>query len=67
LLAQSAIVGPPSLGVLLNTYAGLSDFTQVICITIVFLILGIVVGMIFSKADLAMRRRRGVLDSSSTS
>jgi len=61
-----AIVGRPSLGVLLNTYESLSDFAQVISITIVFLILGIVVDMIFSKADLAIRRRRGLLDSSST-
>jgi NitT/TauT family transport system permease protein len=62
-----AIVGRPSLGVLLNTYESLSDFAQVISITIVFLILGIVVDMIFSKADLTIRRRRGLLDSSSTS
>ncbi len=62
-----AIVGRPSLGVLLNTYESLSDFAQVISITIVFLILGIVVDMIFSKADLAIRRRRGLLDLSSTS
>ncbi len=62
-----AIVGRPSLGVLLNTYESLSDFAQVISITIVFLMLGIAVDMIFSKADLAIRRRRGLLDSSSTS
>jgi NitT/TauT family transport system permease protein len=60
-----AIVGPPSLGVLLNTYESLSDFPQVISITIVFLMLGIVVDMAFAKADLAIRRRRGLLDSAS--
>jgi NitT/TauT family transport system permease protein len=62
-----AIVGSPSLGVLLNTDESLSDFADVISITIVFLILGIVVDMIFAKADLAIRRRRGLLDSSAGS
>jgi NitT/TauT family transport system permease protein len=62
-----AIVGPPSLGVLLNTYESLSDFAQVISITFVFLILGIAVDMVFAKADLAIRHRRGLLDSSATS
>jgi hypothetical protein len=45
-----AIVGPPSLGVLLNTYESLSDFAQVISITIVFLIPGILVDMIFPRS-----------------
>jgi NitT/TauT family transport system permease protein len=62
-----AIVGRPSLGVLLNTYGSLSDFAQVSSITIVFLILGILVDMVFSKADMAIRRRRGLLDPSATS
>jgi NitT/TauT family transport system permease protein len=62
-----AIVGSPSLGVLLNTDESLQDFAGVIAITIVFLILGIVVDMVFAKADLAIRRRRGLLDPSVTS
>ncbi len=62
-----AIVGPPSLGVLLSTDESNLDFAGVTSIIIVFLVLGIVVDMIFSKADLAIRRRRGLLDSASAS
>jgi NitT/TauT family transport system permease protein len=58
-----AIVGPPSLGVLLSTDESNLDFAGVTSIIIVFLVLGIVVDMIFSKADMALRRRRGLLDS----
>jgi hypothetical protein len=34
---------------------------------IVILVIGIVVDTIFSKADLAVRRRRGLLDTATTS
>jgi NitT/TauT family transport system permease protein len=59
-----SIVGPPGLGVLLNTYQSQQDFAGVASVIISILIIGIVVDMLFSKADLALRRRRGLLDSS---
>jgi NitT/TauT family transport system permease protein len=62
-----SIVGPPGLGVLLNTDESVQDFAGVTSIIIVILIIGIVVDMIFSKADLALRRRRGLLDPSAAS
>jgi NitT/TauT family transport system permease protein len=58
-----SIIGPPGLGVLLNTDQNLQDFTGVTAIMIVILVIGIVVDMIFSKLDTALRRRRGLLDS----
>ena len=62
-----SIVGPPGLGVLLNADESLLNFTDVTSIIIVILIIGIVVDMLFSKADMALRRRRGLLDPSATS
>jgi NitT/TauT family transport system permease protein len=60
-----AIIGTPSLGVLLSTYDSQLDFASTTSVTIVILIIGITVEMIFSKADLALRRRRGLLDTAS--
>jgi NitT/TauT family transport system permease protein len=62
-----AIIGTPSLGVLLTTFDSQLDFADVTSVTIVILFIGIIVDMIFSKADLALRRRRGLLDPSTTS
>jgi NitT/TauT family transport system permease protein len=62
-----SIVGPPGLGVLLNTNESLQDFTGVTAIIIVILVIGIVVDMLFSKADTALRRRRGLLDPAAAS
>jgi NitT/TauT family transport system permease protein len=62
-----SIVGPPGLGVLLNTDESLPDFAGVTSIIIVILIIGIVVDMIFAKADTALRRRRGLLDPAAES
>jgi len=59
-----SIVGPPGLGVLLNTDQNNLDFAGATSIIIVILIIGIVVDMAFSKADRALRRRRGLLDPS---
>jgi NitT/TauT family transport system permease protein len=56
-----SIVGPPGLGVLLNTDESVQDFAGVTLIIIVILIIGIVVDMIFSKADTALRCRRRLL------
>jgi NitT/TauT family transport system permease protein len=62
-----SIVGPPGLGVLLNTNEQNLDFVSTTAVIIVILIIGIVVDMIFSKADLALRRRRGLLDPAAAS
>ena len=62
-----SIVGRPGLGVLLNTDQSQQDFAGVASIIIVILIIGIVVDMLFTKADTALRRRRGLLDPSTTS
>jgi len=55
------IIGHPSLGVLLDTAQNDQDLTSAISIMIVILAIGIVVDMIFSKADAQVRRRRGLL------
>jgi NitT/TauT family transport system permease protein len=57
-----AIIGTPGLGVLMNTYEQNLDFAGVTSVIIVILIIGIVVDTLFSKADTALRRRRGLLD-----
>jgi NitT/TauT family transport system permease protein len=51
-----------SLGVLLNTDQDQLDMASTISVMIVILIIGIVVDGLFSKADLALRNRRGLLD-----
>src|SRR5215472_10651784 len=56
------IVGHISLGVLLNTAQDNQDLSGAISVMIVILVFGIVVDMIFSKIDLTVRRRRGLLD-----
>jgi sulfonate transport system permease protein len=62
-----SIVGPPGLGVLLNTNQNNLDFAGATSVIIVILIIGIVVDMVFAKADTALRRRRGLLDPSTAS
>lgn len=57
----------PSLGVLLSTAQDNQDLSGAIVIMIVILVIGIVVDMIFTKADLAVRRRRGLLDAATVS
>ncbi len=61
-----SIIGTPGIGVLLNTDQENLDFTGATALVIVVLILGIVVDMIFSKLDLTIRKRRGLLDPSGT-
>ena len=56
------ILGQPSIGVLLSNYQDQTDMTGAISIMIVILVIGIVVDMVFSKLDLTIRRRRGMLD-----
>ncbi len=55
------VVGNLSLGILLNNAQDNQDLTGAISIMIVILAIGIVVDAIFSKTDLAVRRRRGLL------
>jgi NitT/TauT family transport system permease protein len=61
------ILGQVSVGQLLNTYQENLDFSGATAMIIVILVIGVLVDMIFTKADLALRRRRGLLDSSLTS
>ena len=61
------IIGHPSLGLLLNTAQDDLDLSGAIAIMIVILLIGIVVDMAFTKADLAVRRRRGLLDTGAAS
>lgn len=64
LLAGELLVnlGGPSLGVLLTSDQDLQDFKSMIGVMIVILIIGIIVDGLFTKADLAIRNRRGLLD-----
>jgi len=57
------IIGHVSLGGLLSTAQESQDLSSAISIMIVILVIGIVVDMIFSKVDLTVRRRRGLLDA----
>src|SRR5260370_34816682 len=61
------ILGQPSLGVLLNNDQDQQDFAGVTSMMIVILVIGIVVDTVFTKADLTIRRRRGLLDPSLSS
>jgi len=56
------IMGQPSIGVLLSTYQDQSAMASTISIMIVILVLGIVVDTIFTRVDISIRRRRGMLD-----
>jgi NitT/TauT family transport system permease protein len=57
-----AIIGQVSLGQQLDADQQNLDFSSVSAIIIVLLVIGIVVDTIFTKAELALRRRRGLLD-----
>ncbi len=57
-----AIIGQVSLGQQLDADQQNLDFASVSAIIIVLLLIGIVVDTIFTKADTALRRRRGLLD-----
>jgi NitT/TauT family transport system permease protein len=59
-----AIIGQVSIGQQLDADQQNLDFAGVSSVIIVILIIGIVVDTIFTKADLALRRRRGLLDPS---
>ena len=55
------IIGHLSLGILLNNAQDNQDLTGAISIMLVILVIGIVVDAIFTKTDLAVRRRRGLV------
>jgi NitT/TauT family transport system permease protein len=59
------ILGQPSIGALLSADQDQSDMASAIAIMIVILVLGIVIDMLFSKADAVIRRRRGMTDPAS--
>ncbi len=59
-----AIIGQVSIGQQLDADQQNLDFAGISSVIIVILIIGIVVDTIFTKADLALRRRRGLLDLS---
>jgi len=56
------ILGQVSIGTLLNADQDQADMPSAIAIMIVILALGIVIDMLFSKADAVLRRRRGMTD-----
>jgi sulfonate transport system permease protein len=56
------ILGQPSIGVLLSNYQDQADMAGAISIMIVILVIGIAVDMIFTRMDISIRRRRGMLD-----
>jgi NitT/TauT family transport system permease protein len=57
------IIGQYSIGQQLDVAQDNLDFASVTSIIIVILIVGIAVDTLFTKADLAIRRRRGLLDN----
>jgi NitT/TauT family transport system permease protein len=56
------IIGHLSIGQLLSTDQSALDFTSTSAVLIVILVVGIVVDMVFTKADRTIRRRRGLLE-----
>jgi NitT/TauT family transport system permease protein len=62
-----AIVGQVSIGQQLSVDQQSLDFSGASSMIIVILVIGIVVDMVFTKADLAVRRRRGLLDPATVS
>jgi NitT/TauT family transport system permease protein len=60
------IVGQFSIGQALSVDQQNLDFTSTAAILIVILVIGIVVDTLFTKLDLTIRRRRGLLDAAAT-
>ncbi len=57
-----SIIGQFSIGQQLNVDQQSQDFTGASTMIIVILVIGIGINAIFTKADTALRRRRGLLD-----
>jgi NitT/TauT family transport system permease protein len=62
-----AIIGQVSIGQQLEADQSNLDFTGASSMIVVILVIGIVVDTLFTKADLAIRRRRGLLDQTQSS
>jgi NitT/TauT family transport system permease protein len=62
-----AIIGQLSIGQLLSVDQQNLDFTGASSIIIVILVIGIVIDTLFTKVDLTIRRRRGLLDPATAS
>jgi NitT/TauT family transport system permease protein len=62
-----AIIGQVSIGQQLVADQDLSDFTGASSVIIVIFAIGIIVDTIFTRADVALRRRRGLLDPAAAS
>jgi NitT/TauT family transport system permease protein len=62
-----AIIGQLSIGQLLSVDQQNLDFTGASSIIIVILVIGIVIDTLFTKVDLTIRRRRGLLDPAAAS
>ena len=62
-----SIIGSVSIGQQLETDQSNLDFTGASSMIIVILVIGIVVDTIFTKIDLAIRRRRGLVDQTRSS
>jgi NitT/TauT family transport system permease protein len=60
------IIDHLSIGQLLTTDQSALDFTSTAAMVIVILVIGIVVDALFTKVDLTIRRRRGLLDASAS-
>ena len=56
------VLGQTSVGQLLVTDQNNLDFTSATAMVIVILVIGVCVDALFAKADLSIRRRRGLLD-----
>jgi NitT/TauT family transport system permease protein len=61
------VIGQFSIGQQLSVDQQDLDFTSVSALLIVILVIGVVVDMIFTQADLAIRRRRGLLEATTAS
>jgi NitT/TauT family transport system permease protein len=60
------IIGQNSIGQQLNVDQQSQDFTGASTVIIVILVIGIVIDTIFTKLDLTIRKRRGLLDPATT-
>jgi NitT/TauT family transport system permease protein len=60
------IIGSVGVGRLLSTAQDLLDLSGAIVVMIVILVLGICVDMLFTQLDLAIRRRRGLIDAAAS-
>ena len=62
--ALSVLIGAV-IGALLSSAQDQADMATAIALMIVILALGIIIDMLFSKADAVIRRRRGMTDPAS--